>query len=298
VRSGARWRFFVSEALRSLKNNFATTLAATVTVFIVLCVLGLGAALGSYIFNYTENVKSDVTIKVWLADSATDAQRNDILLKLQADQRVKSVQYKSAEQALADARKKNPDYVALLNGNPFPAGFFVKAKHSTDVSRIAASVRGLPGLDASTDSSPNPDYGAKISDRVLSTASVIETVILVVAVVLGIAAVLLIGNTIRLSIYARRREVEVMKLVGATNWFVRWPFMLEGMLCGAIGAVLAVIVMLIGYWRVHGWFVGSTLNGQTTSGISMWALGAILVVGGIALGAAGSGLTMRRFLRV
>jgi cell division transport system permease protein len=89
-----------------------------------------------------------------------------------------------------------------------------------------------------------------------------------------------------------------MKLVGATNWFVRWPFMLEGMLCGAIGAVLAVIVMLLGYWRVHGWFVGSTLNGQTTSGMSMWALGAILVVGGIALGAAGSGLTMRRFLRV
>ena len=174
----------------------------------------------------------------------------------------------------------------------------MKAKSSGDVAKIAASVRGLPGLDRPTDGTANPDYGAKISDKVLSTAGVIETVILAVAGVLGIAAVLLIGNTIRLSIYARRREVEVMKLVGATNWFVRWPFMLEGMLCGATGAIAAVLAMLVGWWRVHGWFVGSPLNGQSTSGMSFWLLAAMLIAGGIGLGAAGSGLTMRRFLRV
>ena len=102
----------------------------------------------------------------------------------------------------------------------------------------------MKGLEPPTDELPNPDYGARTADKVLSTAGVIEAVIAGIAVVLGIAAVLLIGNTIRLSIFARRREVEVMKLVGATNWFVRWPFMLEGMICGVFGAIGAAIVLL------------------------------------------------------
>ena len=104
---------------------------------------------------------------------------------------------------------------------------------------------GTKGLQADRPGQPNPDYGDKQADRVLSTARTIGLVLGALGVVLTIAAVLLIGNTIRLSIYARRREVEVMKLVGATNWFVRWPFMLEGMICGLVGSVLAVGLLLV-----------------------------------------------------
>src|SRR5207244_112732 len=144
-----------------------------------------------------------------------------------------------------------------------------------------------------------PDYGSTISDRVLHTAGVIEAVIATVAVVLAIAAVLLIGNTIRLSIFARRREVEVMKLVGATNWFVRWPFLFEGMICGLIGSVGAVIALLISDQALSGWLHG---DGGATSGsasaLAFWQIAGLLVIAGIGLGAAGSGLTMRKFLRV
>ena len=118
-------------------------------------------------------------------------------------------------------------------------------------------------------------------------------------VVLTIAAVLLIGNTIRLSIFARRREVEVMKLVGATNWFVRWPFMFEGMICGFVGSVLAVGLLLVSYRSLlENRFRDEFSTTGSVGALDFQVLALILLIAGVALGAAGSGLTMRRFLRV
>ena len=273
------------------------------TVLIVLYLFGIGAALGSYIFSYTEKVRSDVTIKVWVSDDAKDSQRTAIRARLAADPRIEtnSIKFVTKDQALAEAKKKfSAGTIQFLAGNPFPARFEVKAKDPDQSAAIASSVAGMKGLEPTTDTLPNPDYGAKTADKVLSTAGVIEAVIAGIAVVLGIAAVLLIGNTIRLSIFARRREVEVMKLVGATNWFVRWPFMLEGMICGVLGAIGAVVVMFISYEALRGYFETETLSGQ---GGTVGALGVLAGRDpaddrGTRLGAAGSGLTMRKFLRV
>ena len=118
-------------------------------------------------------------------------------------------------------------------------------------------------------------------------------------VVLAIAAILLIGNTIRLSIFARRREVEVMKLVGATNWFVRLPFMIEGMVCGVAGAILASILLAISYQTLLADRVQSSMTGNgSPEAIAFPLLVLLLIVAGLAIGAIGSGLTMRRFLQV
>ncbi len=298
-----RMGWFFGEALKSLRSNFSTTLAAVVTVLIVLYLFGVGAALGSYIFSYTEKVRSDVTIKVWVADDAKDSQRTAIQQRLAADPRIQttSIKFVTKEQALAEAKKKfSNDTIKFLAGNPFPARFEVKAKNPDDSAAIASSVAGMKGLEPTSDTLPNPDYGAKTADKVLSTAGVIEAVIAGIAVVLGIAAVLLIGNTIRLSIFARRREVEVMKLVGATNWFVRWPFMLEGMICGVLGAIGAVVVMFISYEALRGYFETETLSGQggAVGALAFWQVAVLLMIAGLGLGAAGSGLTMRKFLRV
>ena len=298
-----RMGWFLGEALKSLRSNFSTTLAAVVTVLIVLYLFGIGAALGSYIFSYTEKVRSDVTIKVWVSDDAKDSQRTAIRARLAADPRIEtnSIKFVTKDQALAEAKKKfSEGTIQFLAGNPFPARFEVKAKDPDQSAAIASSVAGMKGLEPTTDTLPNPDYGAKTADKVLSTAGVIEAVIAGIAVVLGIAAVLLIGNTIRLSIFARRREVEVMKLVGATNWFVRWPFMLEGMICGILGAIGAVIVMFISYEALRGYFETETLSGQggSVGALAFWQVAILLMIAGLGLGAAGSGLTMRKFLRV
>jgi len=298
-----RMGWFFAEATKSLRSNFATTLAAVVTVLIVLYLFGIGAALGSYIFSYTEQVRGDVNIKVWVADNAKDSERHAIQVRLASDPRVdpKSITFVTKDEALAEAKKQfSSQTLRFLAGNPFPTRFQVKAKNPDDSAAIASSIAGMKGLEPSTDSLPNPDYGARTADKVLSTAGVIEAVIAGIAVVLGIAAVLLIGNTIRLSIFARRREVEVMKLVGATNWFVRWPFMLEGMICGVMGAIGAAIVLFISYEALRGYFETNTLSGQggSASALAFWQLAILLVLAGLGLGAAGSGLTMRKFLRV
>lgn len=303
--SSTRFRWFLGEALRSLRTNFATTLAAVVTVLIVLYIFGVGVALGTYLTSYTDGVKRDLTIKVWLDDSATEQQVGQIQRTLLADPRVDppSLVYVSKEAALLEAQKiYSAEVLHLVAGNPFTSSFRVKARDAKDSSAIAGAVAGLPGLMPATRDEPNPDYGAKVADRVLSVARAIEVVIGGLAVILGAAAVLLIGNTIRLSIFARRREVEVMKLVGATNWFVRWPFMLEGMIAGTVGALLASAGLAASYTFMPRVFnSASAIKASTTSGAHawpLWQIGAVLVVSGLGLGAIGSGITMRRFLRI
>ena len=142
--------------------------------------------------------------------------------------------------------------------------------------------------------------GQQTSRRILQVARVIEVVFLVAVLVLLVASVLLIANTIRLSIFSRRREIEVMKLVGATNWFVRGPFMVEGLLCGFAGALAAVLLLLLGKEIALPAILDDI---DATSSADVRALGfsiiaLILVVVGLAVGAVGSGLTLRRYLKV
>jgi cell division transport system permease protein len=301
--SRTRWGFFGGEAVRSLRNNLATTLAATVTVLIVMYLLGVGVWLGSYVYNSTQAVKQDLTIKVFLDDKATEAQTLAIRRTLVADPRVDapSVTYVSKDDAYLRMKKQMGKDAPILKFVPpgtFPASWEAKAKDANDLPAIAASLRGVKGLDRDP-SQENPNYGGQTSDRALKVIGAIGAVIAVVAVVLALAAVLLIGNTIRLSIFARRREVEVMKLVGATNWFVRWPFMLEGILCGTLGAAAAILMLLV--TRAVLPDIVTSDDGFLASSaptIDPGLLSLVILAAGFALGALGSGLTMRKFLRV
>ena len=141
-------------------------------------------------------------------------------------------------------------------------------------------------------------YGGKDADRLLRNAAVVEAVIGGLILVLAISAVALIANTIRLSIFARRREVEVMKLVGASNWFVRLPFVLEGMLCGLAGAVLSIALLGVSLVLLKDHLPAASLNEDGANAIAFWLLAPLLLLAGTLLGAIGSGVTMRRFLRV
>lgn len=299
-----RWKFFVVEALKSLRGNFATTTAAVVTVLVVMFIAGVGIALGSYVYNYSNQVRDDVTIRAYLKDSATEQQIAQIQRTITETPGVQtdSLQYVSKDDAILRLQKQlgeDSELLKLTLGNPLPASFEFKAVNPDETAAVAKAIAGLPGLDAPQPGLPNPDYGAGKADRVLRTAGTITLVLLGMGVVLAIAAVLLIGNTIRLSIFARRREVEVMKLVGATNWFVRLPFMIEGMICGVAGAALASILLALSYQTLLADRVASTMGGSgSPEAIAFPLLVLLLLVAGIGIGALGSGLTMRRFLQV
>jgi cell division transport system permease protein len=294
-----RLKLLVSEAWRSLGANLSTTVAATMTVLIGMFLLGLFIALGSWTVSWSNHVKRELVVKVYFQPNATAKQKNDAAVMLQQSPYVAAngVKYVPKEQAFEDMKKRYPELVKNLTSNPLPDSFEVTPDKAEDVDRLYNSLV-LPGGKPKLDGVSKVNDGKRISHRILQVAHVIEIVFTLATVVLLVASILLISNTIRLSIFSRRREIEVMKLVGATNWFVRGPFMLEGLICGLFGSVLAVFFLVLGK-AVALPSILPHLSGDAD--VHAWAfpLVALILLGtGLALGAIGSGLTIRRFLQV
>jgi cell division transport system permease protein len=291
-----RAKLFFSEAFRSIGANLSTTVAATMTVLIGMFLLGLFIALFSWVNSWTDHVRKDVVVKVFFQQQpeATEAQVNDVRVKLESYPETKTVVFVSKEEALKRMTAKYPALIEGLVGNPLPDAFEVTPNDADQVSALAARLDPLPpGVD-------KVDYAQKKTERILSVTNVIKYVFLLGSVILMIASTILIANTIRLSIFSRRREVEVMKLVGASNWFVRGPFMLEGMICGLIGAIAAIILLVLAKEVALPVIEGhsSTFSEEDVHALSFPLTALILLGVALAVGAAGSGITLRRFLRV
>jgi cell division transport system permease protein len=291
-----RGKLLFAEAWRSLGANLSTTVAATMTVLIGMFLLGLFIALGTWTVSWSNHVKSELVVKINFADDATTKQKSDYARVLSQSPFVKAggVRYVSKQQALHDMAKRYPELVKNLTSNPLPDSLQVTPNKAENVDQLYNSVSGAHRasfVDKVTD-------GKRISHRILQVAHVIEVVFTLATLVLVVASILLISNTIRLSIFSRRREIEVMKLVGATNWFVRGPFMLEGLLCGAAGAVLAIFFLVLGK-AIALPSILPHLSGDSDVHAMAFPLVALVLLGtGLALGAVGSGLTIRRFLQV
>jgi cell division transport system permease protein len=289
-----RAKIFVSEAVRSIGANISTTVAATMTVLIGMFLLGLFIALFSWVNSWTDHVRKDVLVKVFFVQDATTQQINAVQSKLLTFPETKKVVFISKEDALKRMKAKYPDLTQNLVNNPLPAAYEVTPKDADQVSLIANKLQPLPvGVD-------KIDYAEKKTERILAVTNVIKYIFLLGSLVLLAASTILIANTIRLSIFSRRREIEVMKLVGASNWFVRGPFMLEGLICGLIGAILAVVLLVLAKQFALPVIEGhsSTFREDDVHALSFPLVALILVGVSLLVGAAGSGITLRRFLRV
>jgi cell division transport system permease protein len=286
-------QLLLAESLRSLRASLSTTFAATMTVLIAMFLLGVSIALGSWVVSWSDHVKDQLQVKVFFVDNVTPKQINAVGAYLRSNpERIKDYQFVSRTEALQRMEKRYPELTADLPTNPLPDSYEITPSRAEEVKEISAAIRTqrFSGVERVKD-------GQQTSKRILQVARVIEVVFLVAVIVLLAASVLLIANTIRLSIFSRRREIEVMKLVGATNWFVRGPFMLEGLICGLIGSVAAVFLLLAGKEIL----LPLILEDDTSSNAQALAFGlnALVIIGvGLAVGVVGSGLTMRRFLQV
>ena len=294
-----RLRLVVAEAFRSITANLSTSAAATVTVLIAMFLVGLLISFGTYARSWSEHVKDELLVKVFFCTDVTCPRHGEVTAKqidavrvrLDSNELVKFVDFVPKKEGLERMRERAPDLVRNLASNPLPHAQEVTPKSGEFTKEIAESLKPLPpGVEKVT-------YGEKEGSRIISFAGVIEAIFLGGIVILLIASTLLIANTIRLSIFARRREIEVMKLVGASNWFVRGPFMLEGLLCGLIGSVAAILLLLLGKEfalpALPKWLDEPAVDALA------FQLNALILLGiGLLLGAAGSALTIRRFLRV
>ena len=295
-----RIRLLFSESIKSLGANLSTTIAATMTVLIGMFLLGLFVAIGSWANDFGKTQKEKLLVKVYLctADTcptaATAKDINGVRRKLEADPLIESWVFVPKAEALERMRKRTPTLVENLPSNPLPDAFEVKARDGADVKAISRNLRTPTkphGVEKIRD-------GEELSDRVVKVAKVLSTAFAIATILLLVSSALLMANTIRLSFFSRGREIEVMKLVGATNWFVRGPFMLEGLICGIVGSLLAIFLLIVAKELVLQSIVGRLNN---TSDVEAWPfawISAIVLFVGLTVGAIGSGLTLRRFLNV
>ena len=282
--------FLVSQAGRSIRRNGLMTLAAICNMAVSLAILGAFALVAVNLDHMASMQANSTVVTVDLAKGA-DAQA--VLAALSADARVAKARFVSKDEALDELAKKNRMDIGALKllDNPLPDSVRVQAIDPNQIGGIAAAAKAVRGV-------AEVRYGGQVTEKLLAVSRGVKKAGLILGIVLGFATLLVVNTTIRLTIYARRREVRIMQLVGATNWFIRMPFLLEGMFHGLIGGVAAATLLLVGY------SFASDRIAQTLSFLDL-ILGARALAGfavgitlcGLVFGAVGALMGLQRYLR-
>jgi cell division transport system permease protein len=294
--------FFAREALRSMRRNAVPSFAAMAAVIVTVLVLGVFIPVVQATTGAANAVRNRVLVDVYLKTTANggDVARVRTLLT-QHTQYVKSVQFVSKQAAFQQERKRNPEAYSLLGSNPLPDTFRVTPDNPDNANKLLAELSPQNASGARTTADPAIDVVKNRRDettKILTATRVIKLTMGGLALLLVVASVLLISNTIRLSMFSRRREVEVMKLVGATDWFIRWPFMIEGVLLGALGGVFAIALLGVAKITLVDPLSKDFALIAAPKTINFGLLIVVLLASSVAVSAAGSGLSLRRFLRV
>jgi cell division transport system permease protein len=306
----SRLFFFIQEAFRALRRNAAPSMAAIVTTVVTVILLGVLIPVFQTAQGKSEQVRDSLEFRVPIYDDATNGEISALQRKLEAIPHVASVKFITKPEALAEFKKdfgksKVEESITQLNGhNPLPANFSVKADDASNLEAAREAIappgpNGKPQPIASIIPAENATFSPQQdSQKIEQVTGALKIVLSVITLLLIAASLMLVGNTIRLSIYTRRREIEVMRLVGATRWFIRWPFMIEGVVVGFTGGVLAILILWLGKITIVDPLSDtfSFLNAQDN--ISFPALVAVLFCAAVLVSAVGSGVTLRRFLKV
>jgi cell division transport system permease protein len=296
--------FFFQEALRALRRNGAPSVAAVITTVVTVVLLGVLIPIFQTTQAKSDQVRGELNTQVAVFPDATQAELREARAKIAAIPDVAKVEFVTKKEALAELRdtlgvKKADELTSQLNYNPLPESFRITPADASDLPAINNR------LEATGTAAVSPVLGEvfgrhSAAGEITKVTSALKIVLTIITALLVLASLMLIGNTIRLSIYTRRREVEVMRLVGATRWFIRWPFMIEGVIVGFIGGLLAILILWLGKLTIVDPLSDSFsfLAAQNSSALTFPALIAILFAASVLVSTLGSGITLRRFLKV
>ncbi len=287
--------YFAREAASNIRRNILMALASIVATAVSLVLLGSVLMLYRAVQNITTRWKNDVVINAFIKDDATEAQTTAIRQDIQGYKEVKRIRYVSKKDAYKEFKRmfaNRPDLVENVETDTLPASFRVSLVETKSLETVANRIQKLPGIDEVTTAKEEVK-------KVQTLLSVLYFVVLGASIVLLAAAIVLISNTIRLAIFARRREIAIMKLVGATNWFIRWPFMLEGVVQGVCGGLLAIGVLAVAKLTLVDWVsnklpflpVGIDNSWMIVIYVVVTLIGALIAVGGTLF-------ALRRYLEV
>jgi cell division transport system permease protein len=297
-----RLGFFLREAFRSMSRNAVPSFAAMASVLVTVLVLGVFIPIVQATTGAANDVRNRVLVNAYLKPDASraDVQRVQRLLRERVDY-VGSVQYVSKQDAYAEQRRRFPDAYQLLGRNPLPDTFRITPDEPDNALKLRDALSPSTPGGGRTTLDPAIQVVKNSKDdtqKILVATRVVKITTGLLAVLLVVASVLLVSNTIRLSLFSRRREVEVMKFVGVTDWFIRWPFVIEGIVLGALGGVVAILLLLVGKIALLDPLIEQFELLAAPETINLGVLVGLLLLAAIAVSALGSGLSLRRFLRV
>ena len=289
--------YFIVDALKSIKRNITVSFAAMLTVLVTFFVLGTFTLVGLNFNKTIEDVADKIEIKVYLQDDIKLVNQREVEIKLAEQEGVKAVTYESKDEAFTKLKKDLEGNSGMLEGyslenNPLASSYIVTLEDASYASNVTKAVEDMTGVESVTN---QQELIEKIS-RVVDFVQILGVILFFVFI--GVS-IFLIMNTIKLAVYSRRREVGIMKFVGATDWFIRWPFVIEGMIIGAVGSLLATAILYFIYRGVFGFIASNLLiaNLVPVSFVLTTLLGGFLL-GGILVGAIGSIAALRKFLVV
>ena len=290
-------KYFFIDAFKSLKRNRTLSIAAMITVLITFFIFGTFILLGLNFNNIIEDVASKVEIKVYLDDDIKLIDQREIELKLNEQEGVKEVIYESKEEAFLNFKESLKDNPGLLKGfdlenNPLPSSYIVKLEAPEFAESIAKSVEGMTGIESISNQQ-------EMIDTISNFVGGVRVAGITLFAVFVAVSIFLITNTIKITVYSRRKEVGIMKFVGATDWFIRWPFIIEGIIIGIIGSLIASILLFLLYKWAYGYIVASMLIVTLVPPVFVLnTLTILFILGGTIVGALGSIFALRKFLDV
>jgi len=292
-------KFFIREGFRSLKRNSTMSAAAITSVIAALLVIGIFFIIVINIDYAATKLESQIEMMVYLEDGLSENIIDTMETEIRSINGVKSVEFISKDTALNNLEKNWGENSYLLEGlegdNPLPDAFLITLSDPSDASGVALSVSSISNIEKVV-------YGKEELANLLNATYVMRMSSVVIILILLFISIFIIANTIKLTLYARRREIGIMKYVGATDWFVRMPFIIEGIVVGMIGAVVSTVILGVGYYYCSGLVKNQMIGFMSISLIPfnqiIVSMVILLIIVGVVIGAVGSLISVRKFIKV
>ena len=296
-----KFSYLIGEGFKNIFKNKKSAMTSLVTMICAMFLFGIFFAIGANINSILEQVQRSQGMEVFILNEATQEQIDELGNKIRALDGVNTVKFKTKEQALETMKQDMKEYKELLAGyegenNIFPASYVVTLTDLTLTEEVEGKIATMEGVKRITSSNDTISTLIKIANG-------IKIAIAIIFIVLLFIAITIISNTIRLTVYARRKEISIMKYVGATNSFIRWPFVIEGMIIGLIASLLTLGLVAVLYDVMIAKIEASMILQQM--GITLLqfvelveSIAIVYVVLGIFVGMVGSSISMRKYLEV
>ena len=290
-----RVKYVLNEVLVGLWRNVTMTIAMIITMSVSLTMLGASVLLYMQVDQMKNFYYGEIEVSIFLREDVTDAQRNAINQAIDSNALVESKTYETREQAFEKFKvlwRDSPDFIESVGPDSLPESYRVKLKDPEQYKAFADQMQGQQGIQDIVDQ-------RELLNKVFDIFNSIQAMALVVAAVMALAALLLVGNTIQVAAYSKRREVAVMKLVGASNWFIQAPFVLEAVVAGLIGSIIGFVALFVGKVVLLDGRLQALTNVLTPiPNGNVWLMLPLLAAVGAGVSAITAWITLRFYLKV